>query len=161
MLTAERIFFMSEFVPQQGGGMGKIVKKEIGKRIESIRKSLGMSKEKFAKLIGVSGQYLGTVERGVNGFTVDTIVNICMKTGISADYILLGKDNSLNKTAVSTAISEFSQEQVELAFDIIKKVAAFLRTDDANEILIKEIFMNQLENVDPMSPTHTTRLKNH
>ena len=38
--------------------------KEIGLRIKNIRESMNMSKEKFAKQLGISGQYLGIVEKG-------------------------------------------------------------------------------------------------
>ena len=40
------------------------MKEEIGLRIKNIRESMNMSKEEFSKLLGISGQYLGIVERG-------------------------------------------------------------------------------------------------
>lgn len=43
------------------------MKEDIGKRISELRKSMNMNKEQFSKLIGISGQYLGTVETGING----------------------------------------------------------------------------------------------
>lgn len=55
------------------------MKEEIGKRITEIRKGLNMNKEQFAKLIGISGQYLGTVENGVNGLSVDKLMALCEK----------------------------------------------------------------------------------
>ena len=114
--------------------------KEIGKRIENIRNDLGMSKAKFGELIGVSGQYLGTVEKGKNGFSVDVIVNICEQTGISADYILFGIDDPIQKINTSRCLSGLSQEQIEIAFDVIKRIAEFIKSEGANEILIQEIY---------------------
>ena len=67
------------------------MKEEIGKRITEIRKGLSMNKEQFAKLIGISGQYLGTVENGVNGLSVDKLMALSEKTNTSADYLLFGK----------------------------------------------------------------------
>lgn len=115
-------------------------KEEVGKRIESIRNDLGMSKTKFADMIGVSGQYLGTVEKGINGFSVEIITNICEKTGASADYILLGINDPFQKFAGDPLFSGLSQEQIQIAFDIMKKVATFIKTEDGNEALIQEIF---------------------
>lgn len=40
------------------------MKKQIGLRIKNIRENMNMSKEEFSKLLGISGQYLGIVERG-------------------------------------------------------------------------------------------------
>ena len=67
--------------------------KEIGKRISDLRKSMDMNKEQFAKLIGISGQYLGTVEAGVHGLSLDSIITLCENTNVSADYILFGKEH--------------------------------------------------------------------
>ena len=120
------------------------MRKEFGKRVEKIRTDMGMTKEKFAKMIGVSGQYLGTVEHGTNGFTMETIAVLCEKTGVSADYLMFGKNELMNEISTRTVLSDFSPEQIQVAFDILKKMAVFLRTDNANEILIKEIFMNKL-----------------
>ena len=115
------------------------MKEEIGKRIEGIRKDLYMSKSKFAELIGVSSQYLGTVEKGMNGFSVEHIINICKKTGVSADYVLFGIHDPMKKFETSSLLSEFSQEQIHIAFGMIEKMALLLRTEDANELLIRSI----------------------
>ena len=120
------------------------MRREFGERVESIRMGLGMTKEKFAKMIGVSGQYLGTVERGVNGFTMETLALLCEKTGASADYLLFGKSCVQDEALTKSALSDFSPEQLKIAFDILKNMAVFLRTDNANEILIKEVFMNRM-----------------
>ncbi len=69
------------------------MKRQLGKRISKIRKDLNMNKEQFAKLIGISGQYLGTVENGVNGLSLEKIITLCKKTNVSADYLLFGKKN--------------------------------------------------------------------
>ncbi|MCL2351770.1 MAG: helix-turn-helix domain-containing protein [Firmicutes bacterium] len=120
------------------------MRKEFGKRVEKIRTDMGMTKAKFAAMIGVSGQYLGTVEHGVNGFAMETVAILCEKTGVSADYLLFGKNELTSDVAARTVLSDFSPEQLQVAFDILKKMAVFLRTDNANEILIKEIFRSKL-----------------
>lgn len=51
------------------------MKKEIGKRVESIRKEMNMTKEKFVKAIGISGQYLGIVEKGGSNLSYDKLKN--------------------------------------------------------------------------------------
>lgn len=120
-----------------------MIKKEIGKRIANIRNNMGMTKEQFANLIGLSGQYLGTVERGKNGLTCEKIKMICEKTGVSADYIIMGKNASSQQFDAMIALSDFSQEQIEIMFNLMKKVALFLKTEGANELLIKEVFMSK------------------
>ena len=51
----------------------KNMKEEVGKRIEGIRKELKLTKEKFAKKIGVSGQFLGMVEKGKSSLSYEKL----------------------------------------------------------------------------------------
>ena len=46
---------------------------------------MNMNKKQFAKLIGISGQYLGTVEAGVNCLSLNSLINLCKNTNVSAD----------------------------------------------------------------------------
>ena len=111
---------------------------EIGKRIELIRKNMDMTRSGFARLIGVSGQYLGTVERGKNGLSVKHIINICETAGVSADYILFG-DFDFKANILRLGVNP---EQISIALEIIKKIASFVDTGNCNEPLIQEV-MNQ------------------
>jgi len=112
----------------------------IGKRIESLRKDLKFSRAQFGKLLGISSQYLGMIERGVQGLSVNVIMSICKKTGASADYILFGKSDS---GAAVSSLSGLSSEQVHIAFELMDRVAAFVNTTDGNELLIQEVFRQQ------------------
>lgn len=105
------------------------MKIEIGKRITEIRKSLNMNKEQFAKLIGMSGQYLGTVEKGVNGLSLDKLITICKKTNVSADYILFG-----NQIINKNAFSSLNENQISHAFKVLEEIALFIKNDDKNNI---------------------------
>lgn len=50
-----------------------MLKEEIGKRIKNIRLDMNLSKQDFAKLLGISGQYLGMVERGNGSLSFDKL----------------------------------------------------------------------------------------
>lgn len=104
------------------------MKIEIGKRITEIRKNLNMNKEQFAKLIGMSGQYLGTVEKGVNGLSLDKLITICEKTNISADYILFGKQNISDSSFIDN-FSELNKNQISHAFKILEELALFVNEE--------------------------------
>lgn len=102
------------------------MKEEIGKRITEIRKSLNMNKEQFAKLIGISGQYLGTVENGVNGLSVDKLMILCEKTNTSADYLLFGKPNMDNEE-IKKIFEKIDRTQIAPAFEVLKSIALFIQ----------------------------------
>lgn len=103
------------------------MKEEIGKRIKNIRESNKMTKENFAKAIGISGQYLGIVERGGSCLSVEKLKALCDLTNLSADYILFGKDSNSINTYKET-LSEFTDEQIEIGCELLKKFALFIKT---------------------------------
>ena len=115
----------------------------IGKRIELIRKNLNMTKKQFGSMIGVSGQYIGLVEKGTHGLSVKAIVNICNEANVSSDYILMGITKPMNEAAAAASSVSLSPEQMHIAFDIITKVADFINTKGGNEALIREVASQQ------------------
>lgn len=103
------------------------MKEEIGLRIKSIRESMHMSKEEFAKLLGISGQYLGIVERGKSCLSIEKLKKLCDLTNLSADYILFGKNTDL-EYSTNKLLSDFTNEQIESGCDTLKKLAIFLKS---------------------------------
>ena len=89
-----------------------MLRKEIGLRIKNIRLNMNMTKQKMADLLGISGQYLGMIERGEGTLSVDKLKILCDMTGLSADYILFGKDfnSTLN---LSKKLTGYSDEEIK------------------------------------------------
>ena len=102
------------------------MKKEIGERIKNIRENMNMTKENFAKQIGISGQYLGLIEHGKNYLSIEKLKVLCNFTNLSADYILFGRDKNII-TDTKKILSEFSEEQIEVGCDMLKKLALFIK----------------------------------
>ena len=94
------------------------LKNEIGKRITEIRIRMNMSKNEFARLIGMKNQYLGDVERGKKGLTIEKVINICNLTGVTADYILFGVENKF-KYDLQNVLSNYSSTEIETAKVIV------------------------------------------
>lgn len=104
------------------------MKEEIGKRIKNIREEMGLSKEAFAKALGISGQYLGIVERGGSYLSIDKLKSLCDLTNLSADYILFGKDNNIVDNTKSF-LSDFTSEQLQTGCNMLKELASFIKED--------------------------------
>ena len=111
---------------------------QVGARVENIRTNRNLSKAQFGKMIGVSGQYVGKIEKGTS-ISAESIVNICNTMGVSADYILFGNINQ----AESISLKGMTAEQMGIALDIIKRVAEMVHTKDGNEALIQEVLRQQ------------------
>ncbi len=104
------------------------MKKEIGKRIKCIREEMGMTKEDFAKAIGISGQYLGIVERGGSCLSVEKLKVLCSLTNLSADYILFGKDKNIVDNT-KEILSEFTEKEIELGCKALNSLAKFIKAN--------------------------------
>ena len=61
-------------------------------RIRKAREDMGYTREQFAELLDVSVSYMAEVERGKTGISVKLLMRICEVLGLSADYLLFGKE---------------------------------------------------------------------
>lgn len=60
----------------------------LGRAIRSARQAQGYSQEAFALVVGLDRSYMGAVERGEFNVTMDTLLKITSKLGISASVLL-------------------------------------------------------------------------
>lgn len=68
----------------------------IGRRIAKRRKDLGLRQNELAELVGISNNYLSSLERGKETPSVDILVKICNALKVTPDYLLLGSMHSNN-----------------------------------------------------------------
>ena len=104
------------------------MKKEIGKRITMIRNNLGMKKFEFAKYLGITAQYLGSVESGENCLSVEKLILLSKKANISLDYILLGKTDFIDKKMIKQ-LADISDDQIEFSLNTIKQLINLLKCE--------------------------------
>lgn len=103
-----------------------MLREEIGIRIKHIRESMNMSKEELAKLLGISGQYLGIIERGKSYLSVEKLEKLCNLTHLSADFILFGKDYNIPETT-SKLLSEYTDDQIKSGCSALEQLAIFIK----------------------------------
>lgn len=63
-------------------------------RIRQARENMGYTREKFAEKLDVSVSYLAELERGRTGISVKMLIKVCNVLGLSADYVLFGKERN-------------------------------------------------------------------
>lgn len=66
--------------------------KECGRRIAKLRKERGLTQEQLADKLNISTSNLGKLERGLQGLSIDLLVEIRCFFDVSTDYILLGEE---------------------------------------------------------------------
>ena len=67
---------------------------DIAERLQEQRKKAGYSQEQVAEQLGLSRQAVSKWESGQGKPEIDNIVKLMELYGVSADYILLGIENS-------------------------------------------------------------------
>ena len=67
---------------------------DIAERLQELRKKAGYSQEQVAEQLGLSRQAVSKWESGQGKPEIDNVVKLVELYGVSADYILLGIENS-------------------------------------------------------------------
>ncbi len=97
------------------------MREDICKRIKTIRNNLGMNKNEFANFLGITPQYLGSIENGDNCLSVEKIILLSQKTSISTDYILLGKENIVDERMIKH-IMNINDDDLNTYFSTVRGI---------------------------------------
>lgn len=106
-----------------------MLRKEIGLRVRNIRLNMNITKQKMADMLGISGQYLGMIERGEGTLSIDKLKILCDITDLSADYILFGKDSN-STLKLSKELADYSDEEIKLGCATLENLALLLKHID-------------------------------
>ncbi len=74
--------------------------KEIGSRILECRKRLRYSREKLAEAADISNSFLAEIEHGTKNFSVPVLARLCRALGVSADYLLFGREDTPDTSGI-------------------------------------------------------------
>lgn len=64
----------------------------MGERVRSYRISNSYTQADFAEKIDISINFLSEIENGKKGMSQETLYKLCEHFGLSADYILFGRE---------------------------------------------------------------------
>lgn len=92
----------------------------IGERVRKIREDLKMNRERFSEMIDISDVFLGQIERGERSLSTKTLVKIVKFTGVSADFILFGNEESNTTLAkINRILNKCSNNFLNYIYDLI------------------------------------------
>ena len=102
--------------------------KLLGKRIREERLRLGKTQESLAEEVNISTAYLGQIERGERSVTLDKLIPLANKLGVSVDFLLAeyftpNDDNSLD--LIRQLFSGRTVEEKELAVHMVKLLFSY------------------------------------
>lgn len=95
----------------------------IGLRIREIREAYRMTLTEFGERCDLSESFLTAIEGGRKGITSKTLYKICTTMNVSADYIVLGKNNGFEADAVLEILNTLDKRSKEGAVRILREYA--------------------------------------
>ena len=66
--------------------------KESGMRIQRLRRRAGLTQKELAEEVNINVSTLGKIERGLQGASLDLLIELSALFSTSLDYIVLGRE---------------------------------------------------------------------
>lgn len=95
----------------------------LGKRIREERQKLNMTQEMLAEDIDLTTAYVGQIERGERNLTLENLIKVANRLGVTVDYLLadfLTVSNDTYLTQLAQLLNGKTLPEKEMAVDILK-----------------------------------------
>jgi transcriptional regulator with XRE-family HTH domain len=99
--------------------------KRLGRRIREERLRLKLTQAALAEAIEISDTYMGAIERGERSLTLDTLVKLVRRLGVTIDYLLADSvsDSDLNILEQFKQITDLQPlERKQLAIKVLRTI---------------------------------------
>lgn len=109
--------------------------KRLGKRIREERQRLHLTQAELAEAIDISDTYMGAIERGERSLTLDTLVRLVNRLGVTVDYMLSDSvpDNDENIMEQFKQITDNQPlERKQLAIKVLRTIFSHFEEDNKN-----------------------------
>ena len=104
-------------------------KNALGRRIREERLKLKLTQEQLAEDVDLSSAYIGQVERGERSLTLERLISVVNRLGVSVDYLLSDsvqpEDDNLHNLWLQL-FSGRQDEEKHLAINMIKLMFEYL-----------------------------------
>lgn len=107
--------------------------KRLGKRIREERQRLNLTQAELAESIDISDTYMGAIERGERSLTLDTLVRLVNRLGVTVDYML---SDSVSDTD-SNIMEQFKQiidrqplERKQMAINVLRTIFSYFEKNN-------------------------------
>lgn len=98
--------------------------KILGIKIREERIRLSLTQETLAEDINISVSYMGQIERGERSLSLDTLVKLTKRLGVTVDYLLqesVNADNTKILTAqLTNLLKNRSPKEISMVIDLIR-----------------------------------------
>ena len=102
----------------------------VGANIKREREKAGFTQEQFSELLGIGSKSLSSIERGVVGVSLTTLLNICDILHISANVLLYEQTQKNDVDSIALQLKMLSAEQFEIASDVMTNLFKAFSQDE-------------------------------
>ena len=107
--------------------------KKLGERIREERRRLNLTQGQLAEAVDISDTYMGAIERGERSLTLDTLVRLVNRLGVTVDYLL---SDSVTDTD-SNIMEQFKQiidrqplERKQMAVNVLRTIFSYFDNEN-------------------------------
>ena len=102
--------------------------KRLGERIREERLRLNLTQAQLAEAIDISDTYMGAIERGERSLTLDTLVRLVNRLGVTVDYMLSDSvaDSDANiMNQFKQIIDQQPLERKQMAINVLRTIFTY------------------------------------
>ncbi|WMC91315.1 helix-turn-helix domain-containing protein [Kineothrix sp. MB12-C1] len=106
--------------------------KRLGNRIREERQRLHLTQAALAEAIDISDTYMGAIERGERSLTLETLVRLVNRLGVSVDYMLADSVSDSDSNIMEQfkqIIDGHSLEQKQLALNVLRTMFSYFENE--------------------------------
>jgi len=103
--------------------------KYLGGRIKEERLKLNLTQSQLAEDIDISDTYVGQIERGERSLTLDTLVRLVNRLGVTIDYLLMDYVGATDDNIVDQfrqIVGSRADRDKQMAIGVLKTMFAHL-----------------------------------
>ena len=107
--------------------------KRLGERIRKERQRLTLTQAALAEALDISDTYMGAIERGERSLTLDTLVRLVNRLGVTVDYMLAESvsDSDPNIMAQFKQLTDRQPlERKQLAIKVLRTIFSHYELED-------------------------------
>ena len=108
--------------------------KRLGERIREERRKLGLTQAQLAEAIDISDTYMGSIERGERSLTLDTLVRLVNRLGVTVDYLLADSVPDTDSNIMEQfkqIINDQPMERKQMAINVLRTIFAYFDGEGA------------------------------
>ena len=94
--------------------------KGVAVRLRELRKVSRLTIERLSELVGVSPSFIGLIERGESGISVENLYRLSQVFGCSMDYIVTGGDEPAASrfSGLNSQLCDFSDGEIGFILEL-------------------------------------------